>query len=75
MYPDKLVDYYCSLNPENTFKFYFFQRITLRVMMRHKYSYAVFCRAYSKSFMAVLSLLLKGILYPGAKLFTVAEGE
>ena len=22
MYPDRLVDYYCSLNPKNTFHFY-----------------------------------------------------
>ena len=75
MYPDRLIDYYCSLNPENTFHFYFFQRLTLRVIMRHKYSYAVFCRAYSKSFLSVMSLMLKAILYPGAHLFTVAEGE
>lgn len=75
MYPDRLIDYYCSLNPDNTFHFYFFQRLTLRVIMRHKYSYAVFCRAYSKSFLSVMSLMLKAILYPGAHLFTVAEGK
>ena len=22
MYPDRLIDYYCSLNPDNTFHFY-----------------------------------------------------
>ena len=26
-YPDKFVDYLCSLNPDNTFKFYYIQRI------------------------------------------------
>lgn len=75
LYPDRFVDYLCSLNPDNTFHFYFFQRLTLRVIMRHKYSYAVFCRAYSKSFLSVMSLMIKAILYPGAHLFTVAEGE
>ena len=75
LYPDRFVDYLCSLNPDNTFHFYFFQRLTLRVIMRHKYSYAVFCRAYSKSFLSVMSLMIKAILYPGAHLFTVAEGK
>ena len=31
-------------------------------------------RAWSKSFMSVMALMLKAILYPGAKLFTVAGG-
>lgn len=43
--------------------------------MRHKYTYMVFCRAYSKSFIGVMSLMLKAILYPGIKLFTVSEGK
>ena len=75
VYPDRFVDYLCSLNPDNTFHFFFFQRLTLRAIMRHKYSYAVFCRAYSKSFLSVMSLMIKAILYPGAHLFTVAEGK
>jgi hypothetical protein len=75
MYPDRFVDYLCSLDPDNTFHFYFYQRLTLRIIFRHKYSYAVFCRAYSKSFLSILSLMLKAILYPGAHLFTVAAGK
>lgn len=43
--------------------------------MRHRYVYAVFVRAWSKSFMSVLALMLKAILYPGAKLFSVAGGK
>lgn len=27
VYPDKFVDYLCSLNPNNSFKFYFYQRV------------------------------------------------
>lgn len=75
VYPDRFVDYLCSLDPNNTFHFYFYQRLTLRIIFRHKYSYAVFCRAYSKSFLSILSLMLKAILYPGAHLFTVAAGK
>ena len=26
MYPDRFVDYLCSLNPKSTFHFYFYQR-------------------------------------------------
>ena len=43
--------------------------------MRHKIVYATFVRAWSKSFMSVLGLMLKCILYPGAKVFTVAGGK
>ena len=27
VYPDKFVDYLCSLNPNNTFKFFYYQRV------------------------------------------------
>lgn len=74
-YPDKFVDFLCSLNPDNTFKFYYFQRIYLRIVMRYRVAYAVFSRGFSKSFLAVLCLMLKCILYPGAKLATVADGK
>ena len=43
--------------------------------MRHKIVYATFVRAWSKSFMSVMGLMLKCILYPGAKVFTVAGGK
>lgn len=75
IYPDKFVDYLCSLNPNNKFKLYFSQRIYLRLAMRYRNMYAVFSRGFSKSFLAVLSLMLKAILYPGANLITVAEGK
>jgi hypothetical protein len=44
----------------------------LRAAIRHKYTYATFPRAFSKSFLSILILLLRCILYPGAKLFVVA---
>lgn len=75
LYPDKFVDFLCSLNPDNTFHFFFYQRLFLRAVMRHKYIYATFVRAWSKSFMSVIALMIKATLYPGAKLFTVAGGK
>ena len=75
VYPDKLVDYYLSLGNPYNFKFIFYQRLFLRALFRHKYVYATFVRAWSKSFMSVMALMLKAVLYPGAKLFTVAGGK
>jgi len=45
MYPDKLVDYYLSLGNPFNFKFYFYQRMFLRIIFRHKYVFATFVRA------------------------------
>ena len=53
----------------------FYQRVFLRVAARFKYVYAVYPRGYSKSFLAVLTMMIRAILYPGAKLFTVAGGK
>lgn len=44
VYPDRFVDFLCSLNPNNTFKMYYFQRVYLRIVMRHKLCYCVFPR-------------------------------
>ena len=43
--------------------------------MRYKYLYATFPRAYSKSFLSALVLMLRCILYPGAKLFVTSGGK
>lgn len=75
VYPDKFIDFLCSLNPDNSFHFFFYQRVYLRAVMRHKYCYCVFPRAYSKSFLAVMCLLIKCILYPGASIFVVSGGK
>ena len=75
VYPDRLIDYYCYLNPDNVFHLYGYQRMFLRAVMRHQYVYATFVRAWSKSFMSVMAMMLRAILYPGIKLFTVAGGK
>ena len=48
-YPDIFVDF--IKGKDSTFNFLFYQRIFLRIVMRHRYVYATFPRAYSKSFL------------------------
>ena len=57
------------------FKLYFYYRIFLRAAMRHKYIYAVFPRAYSKSFLSMMVLMCRAILYPRCKLFITSGGK
>lgn len=73
-YPDIFVEFLCGDNPEN-FSLYFYQRIFLRSVIRHRYAYATFPRAYSKSFLSVLILIIRCILYPGSKLFVTTGGK
>ena len=72
-YPDYLVDF--MKGPDSTFNFYFYQRIFLRVVMRHRYVYATFPRAYSKSFLSMMVLMLRCILYPNSHLFVTTGGK
>lgn len=78
-YPDLFVDFLVRGSRqevrEGEFNFYFYQRVFLRAAMRHQYLYAVFPRAYSKSFLSTLVLMLRCILYPGAKLFVTSGGK
>jgi len=69
-YPDLFID--MILPKGSTFGLFFYQRLFLRAAIRHKYCYATFPRAFSKSFLAVLVLVIRCILYPGAKLFIVS---
>lgn len=74
-YPDIFVETVLVRdNPEN-FHLYFYQRVMLRVIMRHKYAYCTFPRAMGKSFMAVLILMLRCILYPRSHLFVSTGGK
>ena len=73
-YPDMFVEFLLGSNPEN-FQLYFYQRIFLRAAMRHKYTYATFPRGYSKSFLAILVLMLRCVLYPGAHFFVTTGGK
>lgn len=72
-YPDLFIDF--MKGPNSTFNLFFYQRIFLRSVMRHRYAYAVFPRAYSKSFLSMLILIIRCILYPGSKLFISTGGK
>lgn len=78
-YPDMFIDFLqTGLDgevPENGLRFYFYQRCFLRVCMRYKYVYMVFPRAYSKSFLSVLVLMIRCILFPRSKLFVTSGGK
>lgn len=72
-YPDLLVDF--MKGPDSTFRFYFYQRVFIRIVMRHRYVYATYPRAYSKSFLSMMALMLRCILYPGSNLFVTTGGK
>ena len=78
-YPDLFVDFMARGSrtevKEGEFHFYFYQRVFLRCVMRHQYVYAVFPRAYSKSFLSVMALMIRCILYPRANLFVTSGGK
>lgn len=71
-YPDIFVDFMAQ---GTTFRLFYYQRVFIRGVIRHKYFYGVFPRAYSKSFLATLVLMIRCILYPGAKLFVTSGGK
>ena len=74
-YPDMFVEFLCGeTNPEN-FNLYFYQRVFLRAAMRHRYMYATFPRAYSKSFLSVLILMIRCVLFPNGHLFVTTGGK
>ena len=72
-YPDLFIDFIKGEN--SNFHFYFYQRIFIRVVMRHRYVYSTFPRAYSKSFLSMMVLMLRCILYPGAEMFVTTGGK
>ena len=72
-YPDLFVDF--AKGPESTFKFLTYQRVFLRCVMRHRYVYATFPRAYSKSFLSVMALMLRCTFYPNSHLFVTTGGK
>ena len=76
-YPDMFVEFLCGGpdSPPDTLHLYFYQRVFLRAVMRHRYTYATFPRAYSKSFLSVLVLLLRCVLFPNSHLFVTTGGK
>lgn len=80
-YPDLFIDFLQKGGdpeaevPKNGLRFFFYQRVFLRAACRYKYMYACYPRAYSKSFLANLALMIKCILYPRAKLCVTSGGK
>lgn len=77
-YPDMFIDFLQDggdPTKEKKLKFFFYQRVFLRAAMRYKYVYMVFPRAYSKSFLSVMVLMCRCILYPRSKLFVTSGGK
>lgn len=72
-YPDLFVDFIKGADCK--FNFFFYQRIFIRIVMRHRYVYATFPRAFSKSFLSVMVLILRAILYPNSHLFVTTGGK
>jgi hypothetical protein len=69
-YPDLFLD---LIKPaDSNFELYFYQRIFLRACMRFRKVYVCAPRAFSKTFISILALILKCIFQPGIKLFICA---
>lgn len=72
-YPDLFID---LITPEgDNFNLFFYQRIFLRSIMRFKEVYLTAARAFSKSFITILGLMLQCIFIPGRKVFICAPNK
>ena len=72
-YPDVFLDF---ITPsDSNFKLFFYQRLTLRAVMRYKDVYITAPRAFSKTFITILGLMLQCIFMPGTKRFICAPGK
>lgn len=72
-YPDIYLD--CIKPEDSNFELFFYQRITLRSIMRYKDIYITAPRAFSKSFITILGLILQCIFIPGTKRFICAPNK
>lgn len=72
-YPDIYLD---MIKPsDSNFELFFYQRIFLRAIMRYKIIYVTACRAFSKSFITILGMLLQCVFMPGTKRFICAPNK
>ena len=72
-YPDLYLD---VIKPaDSTFDLFFYQRITLRAIMRFKDIFITAPRAFSKSCITILGLFLQCIFIPGTKRFICAPNK
>ena len=72
-YPDLFID---LITPQDdSINLFFYQRIFLRAVMRFKIIYVTACRAWSKSFITILGLILQCIFIPNHKAFICAPNK
>lgn len=72
-YPDVYLD---AIKPaDSTFDLFFYQRITLRALMRYKDVFVTAPRAFSKSFITILAMILQCVFIPGTKRFICAPNK
>lgn len=72
-YPDLYLD---IIKPaDSSFELFFYQRLTLRALMRYKDIYVTAPRAFSKSFLTILAMILQCIFMPGTKRFICAPNK
>ena len=70
-YPDYYLDIIRPVDSE--FSLFFYQRFTLRVLMRFKDVFITAPRAFSKSFITILAFFLQCVFIPGRKVFICAN--
>lgn len=70
VYPDKFIELITPV--ESNFKLFFYQKIFLRACLRYRYHYCTAPRAFSKTFITMLAMILKCIFLPGSKCFICA---
>jgi hypothetical protein len=72
-YPDIFLD---VIKPtDSSFELFFYQRITLRALMRYPEVYVTAPRAFSKSFITILGIFLQCMFMPGTKRFICAPNK
>ena len=69
-YPDLFIDLITPI--DSNFELYYYQRIFLRACLRYRYHYCTAPRAFSKTFLTILAMILKAIFLPGSKSFICA---
>lgn len=69
-YPDKFID---LIRPADCkIDLYFYQRVMLRTLFRHRKVFFTFTRGTAKSFTQILALYLKCVMFAGVNLFICA---
>ena len=72
-YPDIFLDIIAPQDAQ--IKLFPYQRVFLRAIMRFKNVYVTACRAFSKSFITILGMVLQCIFMPGTKRFICAPNK